>query len=363
MRSLSTVLFLISCFFVKFARSQSHELLIQGQTGKLYLEHTVVAKDNWYSVGRLYNITPKELSAFNQLAMTQPLTIGQTLQIPLIAENFSQTGQKVATETLVPVYHIVQEKEWMYRVSVNHNKVAIPSLEKWNNIKGDQVHAGVHMIVGFLKVKTALSALAASGAQAPVAAAAPAGGVPGSVGTPAGAAAAKAPTAEKVVGTDKAIVEKPVGTPVKQVSAPVTSGEGEKPAIVKPAVEKPAVEKPVEKPAVVPATGGGQTAAGGNGGVFKGDFNESGKSASGLAGTFKSTSGWQDGKYYALMNSAPVGTIVKVSDAATGKSVFAKVLGVLPDMKESAGLMIRISNAAASELGQGEGRFNVEVKY
>jgi hypothetical protein len=32
-------------------------------------------------------------------------------------------------------------------------------------------------------------------------------------------------------------------------------------------------------------------------------------------------------------------------------------------MKESNGLITRISNAASSELGTGEGRFVVEIKY
>jgi hypothetical protein len=100
-----------------------------------------------------------------------------------------------------------------------------------------------------------------------------------------------------------------------------------------------------------------------NGGAFRADFNDGGHSATGPAGVFKSTSGWQDGKYYALMNNAAVGAIVKVTDPASGKSVYAKVLGTLPDMKESAGLTIRISNAAAAELGQGESRFNAQVNY
>jgi hypothetical protein len=126
--------------------------------------------------------------------------------------------------------------------------------------------------------------------------------------------------------------------------------------------------KAVTAPGGGAASGGGSASGGGaasshNGGVFKGEFNESGKSASGVAGTFKSTSGWQDGKYYALMNNISVGTIVRVNDSNTGKSVYAKVLGALPDMKESAGLSIRISNAAASELGEGEGRFGVSVSY
>ena len=37
-------------------------LMIQGQTGSLYLLHSVVAKENWYSVGRMYNLPPKAVS-------------------------------------------------------------------------------------------------------------------------------------------------------------------------------------------------------------------------------------------------------------------------------------------------------------
>ena len=50
-----------------------------------------------------------------------------------------------------------------------------------------------------------------------------------------------------------------------------------------------------------------------NGGFFSIDYAGSGKSASGMAGTFKSTSGWTDGKYYALMNGIAVGTIIRVT--------------------------------------------------
>ena len=100
-----------------------------------------------------------------------------------------------------------------------------------------------------------------------------------------------------------------------------------------------------------------------NGGFFRSHFDESGKSANGVSGIFKSTSGWNDGKYYALMNNVPVGTIVKVTFPSTSKTVYAKVLGQLPDMRESAGLTIRISDAAASELGAGNTKFTVDVKY
>jgi hypothetical protein len=350
MRLQATVLLLVSFFFVKLARSQSNELIIQGQTGKLYLEHTVVARENWYSVGRLYNANPKEIASFNHLALTRMLTIGQTLQIPLTTMNFSQNGRKTPAETLVPVFHIVQDKEWMYRISVNHNKVPIPALEKWNKITAAQVHPGLHLIVGYLKVKTSVSALA-TGAGAPAVAA----NKPANASPPADKAPETNIAADSPSNPPSAIPK-----PAPATSAPLSATpETVTPAHTTPAVAPPTPVAPVPAAPAVPAV----PAPHFNGGIFKSDFTSGGKSAIGPAGIFKSTSGWQDGKYYALMNNVAVGTIVKISDATTGKSVYAKILGQLPDMKESTGLTIRVSNAAAAELGEGDGRFNVAVGY
>ena len=63
------------------------------------------------------------------------------------------------------------------------------------------------------------------------------------------------------------------------------------------------------------------------------------------------------------MNGVPVGTIVQVNFPSTNKAIYAKVLGQLPDMRESSGLTIRISDAAASELGAGNNKFTVDVRY
>jgi len=365
MRSPSIAFLLISLFFVKFARSQSDELLIQGQTGKLYLSHTVVAKENWFSIGRLYNGVPKDIAAFNNLALTKPLEIGEQLQIPLTAVNFSQTGQKAPNETLVPVYHIIQEKEWMYRISVNHNKVPIPNLEKWNNINKDQVKAGLHLIVGYLKVKTALSALAAGAATPSVANATPGTGNLSKKDTAVIKKTVPAPkeAAKDVVNKDVAKEMPPVKKEVPAVKeipkdVPVHKETQTAPPVVK-------TQTPVNNESATSAQGGNavKPSIHFNGGSFLSDYGDGGKSISGTAGTFKSTSGWQDGKYYALMNNVPVGTIVKVTLASANKSIYAKVLGQLPDMKESTGLAIRISNAAANELGEGEGKFGVEVRY
>ena len=55
--------------------------------------------------------------------------------------------------------------------------------------------------------------------------------------------------------------------------------------------------------------------------------------------------------------------LIQVNYPSTNKSIYAKVLGELPDMKESAGLSLRISDAAAKELGAVTNKFQVQVLY
>ncbi len=84
---------------------------------------------------------------------------------------------------------------------------------------------------------------------------------------------------------------------------------------------------------------------------------------SGTAAIFKSTSGWQDGKYYCLHNTATAGSIIKITNKANQRSVYAKVLDVIPDLKQNTGILIRLSNAAADELGAGENNFEALLNY
>ncbi len=83
----------------------------------------------------------------------------------------------------------------------------------------------------------------------------------------------------------------------------------------------------------------------------------------GIAALFKTTSGWQDGKYYCFYNTAEPGTILKVTNNANGKSIYAKVLDAIPDIKQNTGLLLRISNSAAEELGVSDIKFDCSITY
>jgi len=329
------LLVLLCMLLTKLGWCQENDLQVQGIAPHLYLKHTVQPKETWYSVARSFNVNPKQLAPYNSLSIDKPLAIGQVIKVPLTAENFSQNGSKATDETLVPVHHTLQEREWLYRVSVNYNKVPIETLEKWNSIKKDDAKPGMNLIVGYLKVKNGQSPLTAQGT-------------------------AKATPVETVAAAT--VEEKHTDTKAKKTAEPPVTDNAD-PALTKSNSAKPETKTPVvttSNPVAV-----NNTSKSFKGGYFKTQFEESGKSISGSAGIFKSTSGWSDGKFYALVNNVPVGTIIKVNNPVSGRSIFAKVLGNLPEMKESQGLVARISDAGAAELdaGAGTGKFSVELRW
>lgn len=320
MLKLKGILLITGLLLTHWGWSQT-DLPIQGTSPDLYLFHTVDAKETWYSLGRLYNTSPKDIAALNGMKMDK-LNVGDQLKIPLSNDNFSQDGKKKNDEVFIPLTHTVVDKEWMFRISQNYNKIPIETLEKWNGVTNDQLQAGMKLTVGYLKV-SGQSKLAATGLKK----------LPAVVAKKE-ELKKEEPKKELTIAAPPTVPTVPEASkiPVKTVSAPVENSNE-------------------------------ANYSGYKGGVFKSGFSGIGKSTAGNAGVFRSTSGWKDGKYYALMNNVPVGTIVKVTYTSSNKTVFAKVLGQLPDMRESLGLTLRLSDAAAAELGAEMGKFYVDVSY
>lgn len=343
-------IFLLIVLLPLMAAAQHKPLVVEGVSPDLYITHTVAPKENYYSIGRLYNVSPKEIAPYNKLELDKGLNLNQVIKVPLTA-NFSQDGVAAADEALVPVYHVVKDKEGLYRIGTNYNKLPVATLKKWNNIPGDAVASGTKLIVGYIKVKKDLSALSSTAKPAAAVAA--------------GTTPAKENSLPDVAKeTEKKPEPKPV---VKEKPSTVVKAEEAKPKAADPEPEKK--ESPVVKAEpknTVPAEP--RKAKNFNGGYFKNIFTDQAKNGdisneTGTAAVFKSTSGWDDGKYYCLHNNAVPGSVVKITDPSSGKSVYAKVLDVMPDIKQNEGVLIRLSNAAAAELGQGDNKFDCTISF
>ena len=282
--------------------------------------HTVGAKESLFSIGRKYDVHPRELANYNNISFENGLTIGQVLKIPTkktmapVAE--TPATPQPTTTTVKPaapaptkgssqVYHTVVKSEGLYGISKKYN-VTIDEIKKWNNLNSDGLVEGMQLIVG------------KNGS------------------TPVQVTPAPAKKEEVVVAAQE--TKAPAPAPVKETPKPIRTEEVKK-------------------------VNGGFA-----GGVFKSSYesqvgNKSTSQERGLAGIFKSTSGWEDGKYYCLHNTAPAGSYNKITNPANQKSVYAKVLDLIPDLSENKGLIIRISNAAAAELGAATGNFESSLQF
>ena len=341
------ILFILLPFF---AAAQDKVLQVEGVSPLLYITHKVAPKENYYSIGRIYNVSPKDIAPFNKVQLESGLSLGQTIKIPLNASNFAQQGNAAADETFVPLYYKIKDKEGLYRVAKNHNDLPLETLKEWNNIKGDAVKTGTQLIVGYLKVKTELSALAKSGGSSTIAA------------TPVPVKQEEVKVPEPVV-VSKPVAEKEADvTETKQTRKQRKAAEKAAAEEAEKLKEVPVKETPVAQvPKTIPVKNTGVSS-------FKSLYDQQKKNTeiievTGNAGVFKSTSGWTDNKYYCLQSNTSPGTIIKITNPANGKFVFAKVLDNIPDIKQNEGLLIVISNAAADALGATEGNFNCSINY
>lgn len=351
------------------AQAQHSDLIAQRDAAGLFINHQVAPKENFYSIGRLFNISPKVIAPFNGLTLEGGLTIGQVIKIPLKDQNFTETRKSAVGEVLVPVY---------------------------------RMDAGKRVVAGFLKVVKGQSPLAVGGPAVSTPAGAP--GTPAVVKAPVaapavtkapapavaagatsnGAATAPAASTTAAVSTSGAVTGSAGATGGDLLSGPTANpaGSNNPAAPKKKSVKKPVVTKPVDTPAVVtaaptplavaPAPMDAPVSSGNNykgEGFFHPDYlsqTENGRkarNANGLAGVFKSTSGWDNGKFYALMNNVERGTVVKVTNLTNNKVVFVKVLGDIADIKQNTGIMIVLSDAAVGQLGASTDRFTAELSY
>ena len=284
----------------------------------------------------MYNVPPKDVSAYNHLAFEKGLSVGQAIKIPLTAMNFSQGNPAGKEEALIPVYHLVQPKEGLYRISLIFDKVPLDLLRKWNNLQGDVVSNGTRLVIGYLKVVKEQSPLALKAIH----------GENPHVTTKVKEEKKEMPKPD--LPKEKVITQVP---PVKDkipVDTKTTESDNNNDPAAKTTTDRPVVNF--------------------SGGYFKNLYNNQTDKKSlvkenGTAGVFKTTSGWTDGKYYCFHNDAIPGTIIKITNSLSGKSVYAKVLDAVPDLKQNNGILLRLSNSAAEELGAGETKFDCSISY
>ena len=350
----------------------SQDLVIKSGAKGSYLEHKVAPKEGLFPIGRIYNVHPRHIANFNHLDFNKGLAIGQQINIPLTDTNFKQ-----AVNAGVPVYYIAAGKESLANISVKY-KAPINSLRTWNKLGDDNVTTSSKIIVGFLitnELKDRVVTIAPGAEES----------VSNVKKQEASEQKQPGPEVKKPVVTEESVsnVKKQEASEKKQpepeVKNPPVTEESvsnvkkaetlkndpkqeikkDDPAAVK---EEPKKAEPVVKQ---------QDAIKDDGtGYFKSNFFQQikvsplTKEQTVTSSIFKTVSGWQDGKYYLLINGVEPGTIVKLTNPSNSKTVFAKVLYAMDKIRENQGVDVRISDAAAATLAVNEtDKFILKVNY
>lgn len=338
--------FAVLLFFYCFTFSQ--ELVIKSGSKGLYLEHKVAPKEGLFPLGRMYNVHPRHIANFNGIDFNKGLAIGQQINIPLTDTNFRQNVNKG-----VPVYYMT-EKESLANISVK-SKAQIGNLRGWNNLANDNVSAGTRLIVGFLITNELQDRVVTITPATTV--------VQESVSDIKKQETSEKkqplPDVKKDVVVEESVSNVKKADELKKQVEPEIKKE-EPPAVIK---EEPKKTETVisKQPEIRNEEGTG---------YFKNNFysqvktNPLSKEQTVTSSIFKTVSGWQDGKYYLLINGVEPGTIVKITNPSNGKTAYAKVLYSMDKIRQNQGMDIRISEAAASALAVSEtDKFILKVTY
>jgi len=311
---------------------QKKDLMIRGGEKGLYLVHQVLPKASFFAIGRLYNVSPKSIATYNKLELDKGLQIDQKIRIPLTDTNFSQEGN-----TGTPLYYKTDDKDDLPSMGKKYRNVSLEKLKYWNNLPSDELKPGTKLLVGFLVSKEFPTVTIKHEIKTET-------------------VAEKTPPEKVEEKTETKPEEKTeIKTEVK------TEEKAENKTEQKP--EPNPENKPVEKTEIKTEMDPGQ-------GYFKSHFEQqlriipASKEETLTSGIFKTASGWEDAKYYLLMDKVSPGTIVRIMNPTNNKMVYAKVLGEMSGIRQNEGLNIRISNAAASALEITEtDKFIVKLNY
>ena len=338
------VLLAATILITTILRAQANEtLLIKNSNKGLYVDHKVTPKENFYSMGRAFNVHPKHIASFNGLDMSKGLSLGMTVKIPLSDTNFTQ---KMDNGT--PIYYVTGNGETLYRVSTNNKNVLMENLRKWNHLSSDKLPNGTKLIVGYLTTSETQAMAVNRPTQ-------------------------KNETTTKPAQENKEVAKTDVVNKPEQKKEDAKTSEVKTDVVTKPEQKKKeiATQPKVESKKDNGVTQSNETAPtkSTGQGYFKTSFDQQvkqqpvSKEQTVTSGVFKTASGWNDAKYYLLMNGVETGTIVRITNPLNNKTIYAKLLGDMSD-KQSQGLNIRISNAAANALDIAEtDKFTVKLNY
>lgn len=318
MKKMKLICFLLLAFNAIFAQTEDlPKKVVEGKTVYIY---KIQSGDGWYSIARKFNITYSELKMANK--KTDKLKAGATLNIPsklkandpFYEKNKLDENQANKKSDQKKITHKVAASETLFSISKKYN-VTVDQIKRNNNLKSNSIKKGQLLVIS--EVKKSNSDEVGKSTEVKH--------------TPAHVEVEPA----KEVTPSKADVDN--SEPKTKETKEVTENK-----VVKETNEN--VRSDDEDKKIIFANG-------------RQEINETG-----VASWIEDeTSG--SNKYYALHRTAPAGTIIKITNRMNSRSIYVKVVGLLPSTGDNEGLIIKVSKSGAEKLGVIDQRFQANLLY
>lgn len=304
-----------------FANILPDSIGIENQNGKKVILHKLDPKDNFYAIGRRYNVSPNAIMELNKGAKMQ---IGDIIKVPTglpftdISTTHTaaaKTGAKANT-----MQYKVSAGETLFGIAKRFGST-VDELMMINGLKSNTLIPGQTLLVK-------------------------------SANTPADNAPEERQAAKQQA-------EKPVAKTVEKPAA--------KPAKAPVKTEDTFVEQP-EAPAAPTAKRDSTKVAANDTVDFTGHkmvgdrYGLSEKNESGIAVWMENES-IDPNKKLILHRTAPVGTVIKITNPMTNRTTFAKVVGRFTENENTKDVIVVMTKNVAESLGALDKRFHVSISY
>ncbi len=298
----------IACFLTMLfngshtnASTPPDSLRVRWMEGKKYILHKVDSKETLETVARRYKVTVNEIKSAN--SGIRDIREGQIINIPA-KSSFTQVGNTPPAKPnvvgkKVPVYYTVKHGDTMYSISKSFN-TTVEDIMKYNSLPSYDLKLDQRIIVSYK-------------------------------------------------GGDEITSQADFSTPENTIAS-----NEETPSVVNIEVATPMVadaissERPTRTVSEVKKAPGGKTLM---------QVTETG------VATWIQESDFGKNKFYALHRTAPIGTIIKVTNRMNGIAVYVKVVGVLPDTGENDNIIIKVSQSVSNRLNALDPLFQAELTY
>lgn len=352
-----------------------------------FILHKVSPQETLFAISRKYQVPVGEIQNANEV-LKQGLKIGQTIRVPYIAKSDLAEGSTL---------HKVGPGETLFSISKKYN-VTVDSLKQWNKLLGNDLSVGQALIVKETSPQPAVTIPAPTIASTtPVTQEdAPKREVVKVQPKPEPAVVEKNIEVVTPTNTQPEVISTPNSSPNTTVSStPIVPGEWISHTVkagetlfslstqynssvenlikwngltsnnlrsgqvikVGRAGEGPSTVPVIGSPNVAATTAGMNTESTpeNTSGGFK-NIKENGQ-----AELIEGTGGHK--KYLVLHREAPIGSIMRVKNEENDITIFARVVGKLPETGDNSKLVIKLSQAAFDQLRAVNQRFPVEVLY